>query len=635
MKDGFIKVAAAVAEIRVADCEYNANNIIKQMHRAEELGVKVLVFPELCVTAYTCADLFLQDTLLDGAEAAVERIIEASRDTDAVTMVGAPVRKDGKLYDCAVIMQRGQLLAVVPKSNIPNYGEFYERRIFAPAPKEMGTVIYAGQEALFGTKLLLRCTNMLDLCIGAEVSEDMSAPEAPAVCLASEGATVIANLAASDEIVGKAENRRLLVRSQSARLCCGYIFANAGEGESTTDLVFSGHSMIAEKGAILSESRLYTTGLTVTEIDVSRLVYERRRTSTFPQSKGDCTEIGFELKIYETELTRSIPKHPFVPAAESERAERCESILAIQTQGLKKRLQAAHSQAAVIGISGGLDSTLALLVTVRAFDALGLDRKSIICPTMPCYGTTERTLSNAKRLCESLGVTLKVIDITAAVDLHFEDIEHDPSDHSVTYENAQARERTQVLMDIANKINGLVVGTGDLSEMALGWATYNGDHMSMYGVNCSIPKTLVRHLVRYCADTADSEVLRDTLIDIFETPVSPELLPPTDGKISQKTEEVVGPYELHDFFLYGAIRWAFAPRKLLRLAKYAFADVYDDETILKWLKTFYRRFFTQQFKRSCVPDGPKVGTVALSPRGDWRMPSDASSALFLAQLDEQ
>ncbi len=637
MKDGFVKVAAGTPEIRVADCAYNAARCVELIEAAAAQGVKVLALPELCLTGYTCGDLFCQDTQLDGAEQALAAVLEASKDLDILVALGLPVRYGDELYNCAAVLHRGVLHGLVPKRCLPNYGEFYERRWFASGENVHDYVTLAGQNVAINARQLFRCPAAPGLTVGVEVCEDLWAPAPPSVDLALAGATLILNLSASDEVVGKADYRRQLVSGQSARLLCAYVYADAGEGESSTDMVFAGHDLIAENGAILAERR-FASGLTATEIDVGRLTYERRRNTTFTgRPEPDLFwNHQIDLEPAETVLTRPVAPNPFVPADHGDRAERCREILTIAAAGLRKRLKHTSAKTAVVGLSGGLDSTLAILITALAFDSLGQDRKEITAVTMPCFGTTSRTRSNAEVLAEELGADLKVVDIGEAVTVHFRDIGQSMDDHSVTFENAQARERTQVLMDIANRTGGLVVGTGDLSELALGWATYNGDHMSMYGVNGSIPKTLVRHLVAYAAGEAEatSPRLAAVLRDILATPVSPELLPPKDGEIAQRTEDLVGPYELHDFFLYYAVRWGFSPRKVYRLAVHALGDRYDRDTILQWLKNFYRRFFSQQFKRSCLPDGPKVGTVTLSPRGDWRMPSDAAAALWLRELEE-
>lgn len=635
MFDGFIKVAAATPKIRVADCEYNADAIIALMNEAEACGVNILVFPELCVTGYTCHDLFYQKTLLDGAKAALLRIVKASEGSDMLVTVGCPLIFNNKLYNCAVILQNGEILGIVPKKHLPNYNEFYEARQFTPAPAEDGfyTIDIGGALCAFGTNIVFSCEDIPELQFAVEICEDLWAPEPPSIKLALDGATIIANLSASNETIGKDMYRRELVSGQSARLLCGYIYASADDGESTQDLVFGGKRMIAENGAVLAESELFTTGLTINEIDIHKMALERRRNTSF-QVNAEVREVWFGMKPRETALTRKFEPRPFVPSQEGEKAKRCRDILTMQAHGLSKRIEHTNCKTVVIGISGGLDSCLALLVCVEAMKLLGRPASDIIAVTMPCFGTTKRTKSNAENLCNIIGTQLRVIDITDSVRQHFKDIGQDENVHDVTYENCQARERTQVLMDIANKDGGMVIGTGDLSELALGWATYNGDHMSMYGVNSSVPKTLVRHIVYFYAQTCGSEELKSILLDIFNTPVSPELIPPKDGEISQITEDLVGPYELHDFFLYNGIRWAFPPKKVFRLAKAAFAGEFDEQTILKWLKTFYRRFFSQQFKRSCLPDGVKVGSVTLSPRGDWRMPSDAQAALWLKELDE-
>ena len=637
MKDGFISVAAGTPKIRVADCRYNAEQIFTLMREADKQGVKILVLPELCLTGYTCGDLFLQDTLLRGAEEGLQTVLEATRNLDIVTALGLPVwdKWDNKLYNCAAVIQKGEILGLIPKTYLPNYGEFYEQRWFASGAGVETSVDLCGETVDMDAAGLFACETVPNLVLGVEICEDLWATEPPSARLARGGATVILNLSASNELVGKSGYRRNLVVGQSGRLVCGYVYADAGEGESTTDLVFTGHNMIAENGALLAERR-FATGLTISEIDVDRLAYERRRMTTFNgQRQADLWRASFSLPLEETRLTRAVSPAPFVPADAEDRAERCNEILKIAALGLKKRLEHTGARTAVVGLSGGLDSTLAILITAVAMKLLDRPASDIIAVTMPCFGTTDRTRDNAVELAERLGATLKRIDIGSAVKVHFKDIGQSMEDHSVTFENGQARERTQVLMDIANQNGGLVIGTGDLSELALGWATYNGDHMSMYGVNAGIPKTLVRHLVAFVSDDKGSEDprLSAVLDDILDTPVSPELLPAIEGKISQKTEDLVGPYELHDFFLYYAIRWGFPPRKVFRLAEHALGRTYDRATILKWLNSFYRRFFTQQFKRSCLPDGPKVGSVTLSPRGDWRMPSDAVAALWLEELE--
>ena len=635
MKQGFVKVAAVTPDIRVADVEFNKEQIRRKMDEAAASGAKIIVFPELCVTGYTCSDLFTQDVLLDHAREVLTEIAAHTRDMDALVFVGAPLAVDGELYNVAAAMNHGKILGLTTKTFLPNYGEFYEMRQFREGPEKAREIEFDGEMVPFGPNILFTAKQMEHLIVAAEICEDVWSPVPPSIEAVREGATVIVNCSASDETIGKATYRESLIEGQSARLIAGYIYSNAGEGESTTDLVFGGHNLIAENGTILAESKRFENGIIYSEIDVNRLMSERRKNTTFKTAKErTLTRVPFDIEITETELTRVFPSRPFVPSENRERAKRCEEILTIQAMGLKKRLEHTHAKCAVVGISGGLDSTLALLVTAKAFDALGLDRKHIISVTMPCFGTTDRTYNNACKMSLSLGAELREVPIAAAVMQHFKDIGHDPEDHSVTYENSQARERTQVIMDIANANGGMVIGTGDMSELALGWATYNGDHMSMYGVNASVPKTLVRHLVQYYADTTDDKELQEVLYDVLDTPVSPELLPPKDGKIAQKTEDLVGPYELHDFFLYYFLRFGYAPSKIYRIAKYSFAGEYDDETIYKWLRTFCRRFFAQQFKRSCLPDGPKVGTVALSPRGDWRMPSDACVASWMRDLEQ-
>ena len=634
MKDGFITVATATPQVAVADCEANAQAILACINEMAAAHAKVMVLPELCITGYTCSDLFWQTKLLDEAEAALSVIVEGSRQVDALIAVGMPLRVAGKLLNVAAILCRGKVLGFVPKVNLPAYNEFYETRHFTSGSADMGTVQFCGEEIPVGTNLLFSCQNVVDLCVAAELCEDLWVPNPPSVQHALAGASVICNLSASDEMVGKGSYRRDLVAGQSARLVCAYLYATAGEGESTTDLVFGGQNLIAENGTVLAESATFENEINVATIDVQRLASERRRMSTFPAAESkEYREISFALAEEETKLARFFDADPFVPSNADQLSDRCEEILNIQALGLKKRLAHTHARSAVVGISGGLDSTLALLVTARAFDMLGLPRKGIVAVTMPGFGTTDRTYNNAVAMIKSLGATFKEVPIAKAVMQHFADIDHDASIHDVTYENSQARERTQILMDIANQANGFVIGTGDLSELALGWATYNGDHMSMYAVNASVPKTLVRHLVRHYADTSADEVLAGVLYDVLDTPVSPELLPPEDGAISQKTEDLVGPYELHDFFLYQMLRMCFPPAKIYRVAKEAFAGRYSNETILKWLRTFYWRFFSQQFKRSCLPDGPKVGSVAVSPRGDLRMPSDACVSAWIKEVE--
>lgn len=635
MKNGFVKVAAATPDIRVADVEFNTQNIINAMEEAQKNGAKILVFPELCVTGYTCSDLFDHSVLLKASRKALLEIAENTNDKDMLVFVGAPLEVNGKLYNVAAAMNQGEIIGFTTKTFLPNYGEFYEMRQFTPGPQTVREITFEGKKIPFGPQILFQAEGMEELVVAAEICEDVWSPVPPSIQAALEGATVIVNCSASDETIGKDTYRRALISGQSARLISGYIYANAGEGESTTDIVFGGHNIIAENGTVLKESSRYVNEIIYSELDLQRITGERRKNTTFqPLDEETLVRVPFTVEETKTFLTRTFPKKPFVPSDEQTRAQRCEEILTIQAMGLKKRLAHTNARTAVVGISGGLDSTLALLVTARAFDMLGRDKKDIIAVTMPCFGTTDRTYQNACEMSKKVGATLIEVPIADAVNVHFRDIGHDPEDHSVTYENSQARERTQVLMDVANQTGGIVIGTGDMSELALGWATYNGDHMSMYGVNASVPKTLVRHLVHYYADTCKDQELKDVLYDVLDTPVSPELLPPKDGEIAQKTEDLVGPYELHDFFLYYLLRFSYEPGKIYRIARYAFDGEYDDATIYKWLYTFCRRFFIQQFKRSCLPDGPKVGTVALSPRGDWRMPSDACAEVWLRDLEK-
>jgi NAD+ synthase (glutamine-hydrolysing) len=643
MRDGLVRVAAASPQIKVADCDYNVIQIEKTLIEAENQGVHLLVLPELCLTGYTCGDLFLSRVLLQAAEQAITHLISFSENLDLIFTVGLPVAVQGQLYNTAAVIKGGKLLGLVPKQNIPNYAEFYELRHFTPFTNPAGAIVdicFAGQTTCFGQKILFACSEVPEFKLAVEICEDLWVPQPPSIIYAQAGATVIANLSASDETIGKADYRRLLVQSQSARLICGYVYADAGIGESTTDLVFAGHNLIYENGHRLAEAELFTHDMISVDLDLQMIEAERRRQNTYHTRRSDLQSleqygyrtVEFSLKLRQLKPKRSWPAYPFVPANVEELSERCEQILTMQMQGLRKRLQHTRAKSAVIGLSGGLDSTLALLVTARAFDSLGIDHQNITAITMPGFGTTDRTYTNALTLARSLGTTLREIRIDTAVLQHFADIGHDPNTHDVTYENAQARERTQILMDIANQTGGLVIGTGDLSELALGWATYNGDHMSMYAVNASVPKTLIRHLVAHAASQSD-ETLKTVLMDVLDTPVSPELLPPQDGQIAQKTEHLVGPYALHDFFLYYLVRYGFTPAKVRRIARSAFAgDEVLRPQIDRWLEIFIRRFFSQQFKRSCLPDGPKVGSVTLSPRGDWRMPSDASVDLWLADL---
>lgn len=635
MKDGFIKVAAVTPQVRVADVAYHVQQIKEAMEQSAKAGVMITVFPELCLTGYSCHDLFYQRTLLQQAKSGLLSLAKKTETLPGIYFVGLPWEWQGKLYNVAAALHGGKVLGLVPKTYLPTYAEFYEGRQFTCGMQQVVMANLPGQkEAIpFGTNQLFACREIPELVIASELCEDLWTPCPPSGAHCMHGATVIANLSASDEVTGKNAYRRSLVANTSARLYCAYLYACAGEGESTQDVVYSGHNLLAENGSILAESELFATGMITTEIDVYAIASKRHMMSTYESKLDDTYYVSeFSLPQVETSLTRFIDKAPFVPSDEATLRKRCEEILDIQSIGLKKRLAHTGAKTAVIGISGGLDSTLALLVTVRAFDMLKLSRAGIIAVTMPGFGTTDRTYQNAVSMIKSLGVTFREVSIKKAVQVHFQDIGQDEHCHDVTYENGQARERTQILMDIANKEGGMVIGTGDMSELALGWATYNGDHMSMYGVNASVPKTLVRYLVRYYAMYLADEKLSKVLYDVLDTPVSPELLPPKDGVIAQKTEELVGPYELHDFFLYHLMRYGSEPTKVFRMAKYAFAGEYDDATILKWMHTFYRRFFTQQFKRSCLPDGPKVGTVSLSPRGDLRMPSDACANLWLEQI---
>lgn len=636
MVHDFVRCGAMIPTIKVADCKNNEIEITRLLDEAEKNHASVIVFPELCLTGYTCQDIFLQDRLTDEALKSLIRIAAHTAGRGYIAFIGLPYMHMGKLYNVAAAVSDGRILGITPKKHLPNYSEFYEARHFTPCPDSNLVTYIDGKPVPFGGKLLYRCVNMPDLIIGAELCEDVWVTCPPSISHVAAGATLIVNCSASDENTGKDSYRRSLITGQSARLVCSYVYCNAGEGESTQDLVFGGQSIIAENGSLLSEAHRFANESVYADTDLGRIRSERRRITTFDTSDRLINEyeyIDFSLKMHDLKLRRKYNPAPFVPDSKSDRDARCEEILTIQAMGLKKRLAHTGCRCAVIGISGGLDSTLAMLVTVKAFDMLGIPRSGIQAVTMPCFGTTDRTYQNACHLVEKLGATLREINIKNAVNIHFEDIGHDPQVHDVTYENCQARERTQVLMDIANQSGGMVIGTGDMSELALGWATYNGDHMSMYGVNCSVPKTLVRHLVRYYADTCGDDGLTKVLLDVLDTPVSPELLPPVDGVISQKTEDLVGPYELHDFFLYYILRFGFTPSKVYRLARNAFEGIYDDATILKWLRTFYRRFFAQQFKRSCLPDGPKVGSVAVSPRGDLRMPSDASARMWLDELE--
>ena len=632
MKDGFIKVAAATPKIKVADPAYNTEEILKIIDETEKNGASILVFSELTISGYTCGDLFLQQPLLTECKNQLLRIVKATENKSMLVVVGCPIVIKQKLYNCAVVISDGSILGIVPKTHLPNYSEFYELRYFTSG-EGLEEDLWFGEE--FGyvnvaVNQLFKCKEIPELVVACEICEDLWVPLPPSTYHAMAGATVICNPSASVETTTKESYRRSLVSNQSARLLAAYIYADAGEGESTQDVVYSGHHLICENGSVLAEAKRFTNEIIYADIDVQKLAAERRKMTSFPGGQtDDYFEQEFSLEVKENKITRTFPKAPFVPDNQDERDKRCDEILSLQSMGLKKRLEHTNCKHAVVGISGGLDSTLAVLVTARAFDLLDIPRENLICVTMPCFGTTDRTYQNAVSLIKELGATLKEVRIEKAVRQHFADIGHDENNHDVTYENSQARERTQILMDMANQYNGMVIGTGDMSELALGWATYNGDHMSMYAVNCSVPKTLVRYLVLYYAETTDNKKLSEVLMDVLDTPVSPELLPPVDGVISQKTEDLVGPYELHDFFLYYMLRFGFPKSKLYRMAKLTFDGVYDDETIKKWLDKFYWRFFSQQFKRSCLPDGPKVGSVAVSPRGDLRMPSDASPTAWI------
>ncbi|MGE4283080.1 MAG: NAD(+) synthase [Clostridia bacterium] len=639
---GYIRVAAAIPDVKVADCPYNTKRILYLINEAIRNNVQIVAFPELSITAYTCGDLFHQQLLIKSAEDQLNELLEITHNTQIVIIVGMPVKSDNQLFNCAVVLQSGKILSVIPKTFIPNYSEFYEKRWFASSVNAIShSISLCNQTIPFGTNLLFKDE---DLCFGIEICEDLWGPIPPSSLHCLHGANIIINISASNEVIGKNNYREELVRQQSARCMTGYLYVSAGGGESTTDVVFAGHAMIAENGSLLTESKRFSSQeqLLVTEIDITRLNTDRQKSTSFMTVIDNPIGLNkqyqfIHCKLKETSLEqihRTIDPYPFVPQGELERNQRCEEIFSIQVGGLSKRIRHTNSKSAVIGISGGLDSTLALLVAARTFDALNMPRKNILGITMPGFGTTGRTYKNAIDLMNSLGITVLEISIKDACMQHFKDIGHNPEVHDVTYENTQARERTQILMDIANKENGFVIGTGDLSELALGWATYNGDHMSMYGVNSGVPKTLVRFLVKWVAENLVDESSRSTLLDVLDTPVSPELLPANaSGEIEQKTEDIVGPYELHDFFLYNMVRFGFPPAKIYFLAKTAFKNKYSGEIIKKWLQVFYKRFFTQQFKRSCLPDGPKVGSINLSPRGDWRMPSDASYKLWMQETE--
>lgn len=638
MRYGFVKVCAATPKIRVADVDYNVSNIILAIKEAVKCGSQIIVFPELCVCGYTCGDLFNQSTLIDGVEAGVARIKEATLDSSVLVFVGAPVYRNGRLYNCAIAISNGEIKGVVPKTILPDYGELCEGRYFSSGFGERGTVQFCGNEVNFGTNLIFAATNDKNVIVGAEICDDLWAPKSPSVCLAQAGANIIVNLSCVSETVGKANFVRSMVEVQSAKIVCGYVYCEAGDGESTTDLVFSGSNVICENGKLLIESQPFNNQLTYAEIDVDLITAERCRTASsfyFAKPSNDYIFVPFMLADGSSQIDRKFNPMPFIPSDDNETFARANTIINIQTKGLEKRLLHTGAKKVIVGVSGGLDSTLALLVTRRVFLNMGLPLSNIIAITMPGFGTTARTKNNSLKLIELMGATCKVIPIADCVNQHFKDIEQPLNLHDVTYENAQARVRTLILMDVANQVGGLVVGTGDLSELALGWATYNGDHMSMYGVNASVPKTLIKYLVKAEATAAGGE-LEKLLTDILETEISPELLPPDEnGKIAQKTESLVGSYELNDFFIYNAVRYGFAPEKIKYMAVSAFNGLYGEEVIEKWLKNFYKRFFSQQFKRSCLPDGVKVGSVDLSPRGDWRMPSDAVSSLWLKWAEQE
>ena len=641
MKYGFVKVGAATPKIEVANCNHNSEKIIKLIDNAIDKKVQLLVFPELCITGYTCNDLFLQDALLDSAMENLFKIVDHTKDKDIIVIVGLPFLKGYKLYNVAAVIQNGKLLAVIPKLAIPNHTDTNESRYFNPGIIMPELITIRGYEIPFGSNILLKCNDHPELIIGVEIGEDILSPISPSTKHTLRGASLILNPTASPRIVGRDNFTSNLLRIHSAKLICGYVQAGAGEGESTTDLVFSGHNLIVEAGKQLAEDVDRSDQILISEIDIEKVHNERRKNTIFrgaslkTYNSDDYRIINFSYKNHDQEglLTRKIRTSPFIPQDHKERDKRSQEILNIQALGLKKRLEHIRAKKVVIGLSGGLDSTLALIVTKRAFDFMNLDSKGIVCVTMPCFGTTDRTYENALKLAKQVGASLREVPIEDAVIQHFKDIGHDINNHDITYENAQARERTQVLMDISNQVSGIVIGTGDLSELALGWATYNGDHMSMYAVNSCVPKTLVRYLIKYSADNTDDKELQKVLYDILDTPVSPELLPPVNGEIAQKTEDVVGPYELHDFFLYYILRYGFMPSKIYYLARTAFEGRYNKEIVYKWLKTFYRRFFSQQFKRSCLPDGPKVGSVAISPRSDLSMPSDASWQVWSEDLE--
>lgn len=627
MKDGFVKVASGTPEIQVANCEYNADAIIALIHRAEADGVKVLVLPELTIVGYTCGDLVLSTALTDAAMRALERITRATVGSDMLIAIGVPIVFGHLLYNCAAMVQNGHVLGVIPKTHLGNYGEFYEKRTYAAALETTETMVICGESVPFGNRLVFCCREMPLFNVGVEICEDLWAAVPPSTLLADCGATILLNLSASDEAVTKVDYRRMLVKSQSSRTNSAYVFCSAGTGESTTDVVFSGHDMICENGTMIAEAIPFGPGYCVSEIDLEFLSRERRRFARKLFDNTDIVRVPFSMDVCETKLTRTFWKTPFIPDTSASAATRFDQVLAIQSHGLAQRIKHTSAKKLLIGISGGVDSTLALIVSREALALLKRPAEDVVAVTMPCFGTSTRTRANAEKLCNALGISMREINIGESVKKHLDDIGHSMDVHDAAFENAQARERTQVLMDLANMHGGLVIGTGDLSELALGFATYNGDHMSNYGVNADVPKTLIRAMLRYIAGKSD-DALKEVLIDIVDTPVSPELLPPKDGEISQVTEDIVGPYELHDFFLYHMLRRGAGKEKIVRLAKYAFDGDYDDATIEKWYALFIRRFFSQQFKRNCIPDGPRIGNVALSPRGDWRMPSDAQPHAF-------
>ena len=634
----FVRVAAANIDLKVADCSHNKRKLLEKINEAWNKGIEIIAFPELTITGYTCGDLFFQKFLLGESESAIKDIMELTSDKDMLIAIGAPIEFNNKLYNCAVIINCGTLIAIIPKIYLPNYNEFYEQRWFNSGVGIKGCEIdYCGNQVPFGTDILMRCQNNPNLVVGVELCEDLWAVIPPSSYLSMAGATLILNLSASNDLVGKSQYRRDLVVNQSARCLAAYAYASAGYGESTTDLVFGGHCLIAENGKLLSESEKYLLqgNLIFTDIDLDIISHDRKKISTFKaENHSNYRDVPFMAYQRHNEIERSYQKQPFVPQEDNEMLRRCEEIFNIQTIGLSKRIQHIGSKSMLIGVSGGLDSTLALLVCVKTCEKLGLDKKMIKAVTMPGFGTTDRTYQNAVQLIESLGVDFREISIEEACRLHFKNIGHDESIRDITYENTQARERTQILMDLANMHEGIVVGTGDLSELAMGWSTYNGDHMSMYGVNSGIPKTLIRYVVKWVSENQFSGDTRKVLLDILDMPVSPELLPPdSEGKITQKTEDLIGPYELHDFFLYHTVRNGMQPSKLHSIAQMTFRDKYTKEYIYTTLRRFYWRFITQQFKRSCLPDGPKVGTVCLSPRGDWRMPSDVSVELWMDEMD--